>query len=325
RLRRVDRLADELAPEGAAVLAAVLALGGDGSALAHLLVPGGVALELLARAVDPFGALADELARPVAEHLLETPVAALVGAVAHERDADGRVVEDQLLLGERALHALVRLALGGDVLEAPDPFLDFVPRIDASAACAAAEGRPVAPSEPAFVVVRLSRRRGAIGELARALPLLGIGKERARALADQLPRPGADHFLEIPVAALDGAVAHESDADAGVVEDQLLLGERPLDALLGLVLLGDVLEEPDRAVRRVARLHRATGDRAPDQAAVLAHMLAAKLLRLAAPHRLVHRLAARLVFGVAPEHETGRAVDQLARPVAEDSLEAAVA
>src|SRR5205085_2069322 len=220
RLRRVDRLADELAPEGAAVLAAVLALGGDGSALAHLLVPGGVALELLARAVDPFGALADELARPVAEHLLETPVAALVGAVAHERDADGRVVEDQLLLGERALHALVRLALGGDVLEAPDPFLDFLPRIDASAACAAADarGRPVVLSEQAVGVVRLAVRRGAIGDLMGALLVLGRVEARPRAHPDELARPGADHILERPVAALDGAVAHERDADAGVVE-----------------------------------------------------------------------------------------------------------
>src|SRR5205085_1865883 len=104
-----------------------------------------VALELLARAVDSLGALADELARPVAEHLLEAPVTALVGAVPDEGDADRGVVEDQLLLGERALHALVGLALGRDVLEAPDPFLELVGGIDAPAARAAAKGRAVAP------------------------------------------------------------------------------------------------------------------------------------------------------------------------------------
>src|SRR5438270_355072 len=54
-------------------------------------------------------------------------------------------------------------------------------------------------------------------------------------------------------------------------------------------------------------------------------MLAPKLLRLAAPHRVVHRLPARLVFGVALEHEARRALERLAGRVTEDLLEATVA
>src|SRR5207247_9867254 len=104
RMRRVDRLADELAPEDGSVLAPVLALGGHRAAVVHLVVPAGVAIVFLGRAVDRARALADELARAVAEHLLEAQVAALVGALPDEGDADGGVVEDQLLLGEGALN-----------------------------------------------------------------------------------------------------------------------------------------------------------------------------------------------------------------------------
>src|SRR3954464_8845840 len=123
RQRGIDRLAHQLAPEGAAVLAAVLALGDDRAPVAHLLVPGGVALVILGRAVDRGGALADQLAGSITEHLLEAGIAALVGPVPDERDADRGVVEDQLLLGERPLHPPVGVPLRGDVLEAPDPFL----------------------------------------------------------------------------------------------------------------------------------------------------------------------------------------------------------
>ena len=55
--------------------------------------------------------LADERAAARAAHLLEEAVAALDHAVAHEGDADGGVVEDQILLGERALHPHLGLAL----------------------------------------------------------------------------------------------------------------------------------------------------------------------------------------------------------------------
>src|ERR1700682_4550769 len=115
----IDRLADELAPEAPAVLAPVLALGGYRAPVAHFLVPGAILLMLLARVIDRLGAAPEELAALVAEHLLQARVAALVRAVAQERDADSGVAEDQLLLGKGALHAMVGLALGGDALKTP--------------------------------------------------------------------------------------------------------------------------------------------------------------------------------------------------------------
>src|SRR6202171_4846181 len=229
----IDRLADELAPEAPAVLAPLLALGGYRAPVAHFLVPGAILLMLLARVIDRLGAAPEELAALVAEHLLQAGVAALVRAVAQERDADSGVAEDQLLLGKGALHAMVGLALGGDVLKAPDPLLDVVADVDAPATVAAAEQRPVAPLEDPLGVVRGARRGGQVGERAGFLPVVLIGEQHRRALADDLARPGAHHLLEKAVAALDDAVAHERDAHHGVVEDQLLLGKRALDALFG--------------------------------------------------------------------------------------------
>ena len=173
--------------------------------------------------------------------------------------------------------------------------------------------------------MRAAGRGGEEGERAGTLPVVGVGEERRRALADQLAGPRADHFLQIPVAALDDAVPDEGDADRGVVEDQLLLGQSPFDPLLGLVLPRDVLEQPNRALRGIAGLHRAARDRAPDEAAVLAHMLAAQLQRLALPEGRVHRVAACVVLVVAREHEARGLVDELARLVAEELLEASVA
>ena len=45
-------------------------------------------------------------------------------------------------------------------------------------------------------------------------------------------------------------------------------------ALLGGVLLSDVVEQPYRSLRRVARMHRAAGHGAPDARAILAHIFA---------------------------------------------------
>src|SRR4029078_176634 len=87
RVCRGDRLTDKLAPEGGAAAPPVLPLRRDRAPVLHLLVPGGIRLVLLVRAIDLLAVAADELARPPAEHLLEGRVAALVGAVLEERDS----------------------------------------------------------------------------------------------------------------------------------------------------------------------------------------------------------------------------------------------
>src|SRR6185503_5213411 len=166
-----------------------------------------------------------------------------------------------------------------------------------------------APEQP-FAVVGLTGS-GAIGEPTRLLPVRLRREHYSRALADELARISADHILEEAVAALDRAVADERDAHRRVVEDQLLLAERALHALLGLVLLRDVLEQPHRALRRVAGLQRLHREQAPDPAAVAPGVLAQHIVVLALPERLVQRLGAHL-YGVP-------------RTVAEQLLEAPVA
>ena len=106
-----------------------------------------------------------------------------------------------------------------------------------------------------------------VGERAGALPVVLVGEEHATS-SRRPARPGPAPTISSRKRLQRWMMrfAHEGDADRGVVEDQLLLGERALDALLGLVLLRDVLEEPHRALRRVARLHRAARERAPDGA-----------------------------------------------------------
>src|ERR1700741_2422297 len=68
------------------------------------------------------------------------------------------------------LHARLGLALGRDILEAPDPLLLLAPGIDAPAAGAAMEDGAVAALELPFAVVRFSWGGGAVGEQARSAP-----------------------------------------------------------------------------------------------------------------------------------------------------------
>jgi hypothetical protein len=150
----------------------------------------------------------------------------------------------------------------------------------APAAGAADEGNAVAPAERYLFLVGAARRRVAVGAQTRRLPLLLAWEEDHGALAHQLAWAGAHHVLEEAVAARHEAVAHESDADRGVVEDQLLLGERALHALLGGALLGDIGDQPDVALVGVAGLHRAPVDAAPEGGAVLAAQPIARASRL---------------------------------------------
>ena len=223
RLRRVNRLADELAPEGAAVLAPVLPLGGDGVAVAHLLVPGGIALELLARAVNSFGALADELARPVAEHLLETLVAALIGAVAHEGDAHRRVVEDRLLLAQEPRHLVGLPAPLGDVLDDPHRAALRVGRIDCLRDQAAKKGAAVLAPHLPLDVELAAGGEDRHGDLAKGRVALAARIDDLARLADELVRAIAEHLGELRIGEKEAPLARERDADRSVGEQRLVL------------------------------------------------------------------------------------------------------
>ena len=222
------------------------------------------------------------------------------------------------------LHASLGFALGRDILEAPDPLLLLASRVDAPAAGAAVENGAVAALEFPFAVVRLAGGGGAIGEQARLAPCLLRGEQHRGALADELAGACADHVLQETVAALDRPVAHEGDADRGVVEDQLLLGGRAPHALVGLVRMRDVLEQPDLALGRIARLDRAAGDAAPESRAVLAAQ--PLLARVGVPLvELLVDLVAPLELLLGEVQLARRAADRGAGGEAEQLFEAAVA
>src|SRR5690606_22827125 len=151
-----------------------------------------------------------------------------------------------------------------------------------------------------------------------------VGEEHGARAAGELPGVRPDHFLEEAVAALDGARAHEGDADRGVVENELLLGERPLERLVGPLSFGDVLEEPDVALGGIAGLDRPSADPAPEPRAILpAHP---GLARMGAPAvELGIDAAGPLPFVVGKETLARGDAHHGAGRVAEHLLEAAIA
>src|SRR5688500_18082107 len=91
-----------------------------------------------------------------------------------------------------------------------------------------------------------------------------------RELADQLlaliAEHGCERFVHPQVAAID----RERDPDQGALEDDVALGEGALKVFLQFLALGDVHVGPDRAARRIGRIHRVPRYLHPDEGAVLA-------------------------------------------------------
>src|SRR5207248_3091283 len=136
-------------------------------------------------------------------------------------------------------------------------------RIDRAAVGAVPEGAAIlAPPQ-------LDAPRGltAREQLVHRAALLEIGavriEDRGR-LAVHLAGAVAVHFLVAPVAAHDAAFSYEHDADRRGAEDRLLLAQEARH-LLGLAVpLGDVLDDPDRALLRVLGVDR-LGDHAGEE------------------------------------------------------------
>src|SRR5207302_7696597 len=144
-----------------------------------------------------------------------------------------------------------------------------IARLDRAAGDAAPETRAVLAAQP------LLARVGAplvelLVDLAAPLELLLGEVQFARRAADRGAGGEAKQLFEAAVAAHSLAIAGERDADHHVVEQRLLLGEHPLQLLLGAPLLGDVLDDPHRAAVRVLGIDRAPVGARPEAAAVLA-------------------------------------------------------
>src|SRR2546421_617227 len=82
-----------------------------------------------------------------------------------------------------------------------------------------------------------------------------------------------------------------------LIEHRVLLAQQPMQSLVGALPFGDVLAQPDVALRRLARRDRPAGDAAPEARAVLAAHPGLARMHLAAielgvgfGHLLVFRL-----------------------------------
>ena len=209
------------------------------------------------------------LARDIAEQLLEAPVAAHDLALAQERDADHHVVGDRLVLGKHALQFLLGALLLRDVLQQPHRSSHRIGGIHRAAGGALPEHGAVAAPGEHVVAVALAARHLRIAALGGFIVRVGRVSHRS-GLAVELAGGEAVHFLEPAVAADDPAVADEADADRSGVEDRLLLAQQSRH-LVGVALaVGDVLVDPDGALRRIPRIDRLGDHPREERRAVLA-------------------------------------------------------
>src|SRR5207247_10978657 len=127
----------------------------------------------------------------------------------------------------------------------------------------------------------------------------------------------AVHFLVAPVAAHDAPLLDEHDADRRGAEDRLLLAQQPRH-LVGLAApLGDVLDDPHRALLRVGGVDRLGDQAAEEGRAVLAAHLPFHI-ELAARREDRHRdLAERGIALAARIYGFARLPDQLLVAIAE--------
>jgi hypothetical protein len=92
----------------------------------------------------------------------------------------------------------------------------------------------------------------------------------ARTGMPSIVRRVAEQLFHLGVAAQVEAALHHRDAEHRAVEDGLVLEQRIAQRFLGPFLLGAVLDDPDRALGRVARIDDVADQLRPHDAAVLA-------------------------------------------------------
>ncbi len=216
---RVQRLAAHLAGDRAAVLGEQFHLAGEARAVRFAVavalhgLPVGIAEMPLA------GRSFGQLARRVAQHLLEMPVAAGEPVVAHECDAHHRVVEQRLLLPDRRVQPDLRVALLVDVIDDPDRSFGGVQRIDEAAREAGPEEAAVLAPHLALAAVGQPEGKGGVGRPPEGAEGRGIGVEALAAQPDRLAGGGVAEYFRISGIAADHLpLPDEHDTHAGTVQ-----------------------------------------------------------------------------------------------------------
>ena len=168
----------------------------------------------------------DQLFGLVAQHAGQVRVAAAGGAAAPVHDADGRGLEQQLLLAQGGGQQGLAAAFFIDVVNDPDGAFLRGRRVDEVAGQAGPEQVPAAASQPAFGLEGFSIDEAVYGGTPQGLEIFPRGMQGGAADADRLLRVRkAKNLGEMVVATGHHAVLDEGNADARAVQQGLLLAQ----------------------------------------------------------------------------------------------------
>ena len=195
---------------------------GDVAALASVFPLGIAAVPAPRRA-------ADQLARLVAQHLLEVAVAAGEVALAQEHDADHGLVEEHLLFQLDGAQQVLRLLVFVDVVDGPNGPFAGVLGVDQAAREAGPEQGAVAPAHLALAAEGLALAEGGVGLTPQRTESVAVGVQGLAAMPQQFLWAGiAIDFSVTLVAMHHDPVADEDDADPGAVQQGLLFAQGAL-------------------------------------------------------------------------------------------------
>ena len=177
------------------------------------------------------------------------------------------------LLLQFAVHAGQRglgLALRAHIHRDPDRSALHVGRVYGLAADLANDGRAVLGAQRQLALEHHAARQRRVAAAPAFLPVGIAGEPLARGRAHEFAGSVAQHLFEVPIAAREVAFLDEDDAHHGMVEQHLLFAQGRMQLGLGVLLLVDVVDDPDRAFGCVVRVDQPTGEVAPEDPTVAA-------------------------------------------------------
>lgn len=155
--------------------------------------------------------------------------------------ADGHFLAQRLIgatqIGRAFLHATFEALVGaleflggelafGNVLENPDAVLRRTVAIQCASRYLTPEDLAIGAAHHALVGIGVMRGQVAVALAADTLVRLARGIEHEDIMPAQAARRIAEHFLEATISAHDHAIPRVADANEGLVENDLQLGQR---------------------------------------------------------------------------------------------------
>ena len=237
----------------------------------------------------------------------------------------GAVARDDEL-GVGSLDPFLRLLEGAAVLADPDRAFGRIVLVLHIADQVDPEVRAILMPHEQLHLERLALRQQRCGDLAERLVFVVAAVQHARRQADGLLAVEAEQLGELRVVANDVPLAGEDDADWRVAHDRFHLAQGMVQRLLGLLRIGDVLDDPHRALVGLRRVDRLAVEAAPHGRAVSLLVQPLGVERLAGREQRARLAADALVaLRVRIDHAARPAHQLFGRAVAEDFGRAAVA